>query len=324
MTKHINLPPYAVAGYFTLDARKVDDNGRIISTRRLAGPFKNIETDTGLDRMGANADWLTYCQVGTGNTAPSASDTSLAAFLVSSGDHPSGLSSRGAQGSAPYYAWHRIVYRFGTGVAAGNIAEVGIGWVPSGSGLYSRALILDSGGSPTTITVQADEVLDVTYEWRVYPPTSDVVDTDFDVGGVLHDITVRAAAVTTIQPQFGTGWGIYAGSFSSFATNGVTASIRATNQGNSGYTGTIGAITGTPAGSAISSTSTGSTAYGASDLARDGTITWGTAVENDIRSALFTFNWCAYQVQFDPAIDKNAGFTLELTFRHSWVRATIP
>lgn len=324
MTKCIELPPGGCAGFYTLDAHKLDSDGRIVSTRRLAGPFKNLITDAGLDRMGNNADWLRYCQVGTGNTAPSVADTALAAWVAGTDNNPSGLNSRGAQASAPYYAWHRIVYRFGTGAAAGNLAEVGIGWNVSGSGLYSRALILDPGGSPTTITVESDEVLDVTYEWRVYPPTGDVTVTDEDIGGVLHDLTIRAANVTSVMSQFSPGWGIYASSFSSFATNGVTAGIRATNEGNQGGTGAIGDITSVPAGSQVAASSTTSAAYGATSMQRDGTMTFDTAVEADILSALFTFNWCSYQIQFTPAIDKNVGLTLNLTFRHSWARAVIP
>ena len=69
--------------------------------------------------------------------------------------------------TAPYYYGGRITWRFGQGIAAGNISEVGLGW--GNSNLWNRALIKDANGNPTTITVLSDEYLDVVSEIRVYP-----------------------------------------------------------------------------------------------------------------------------------------------------------
>ncbi len=45
---------------------------------------------------------------------------------------------------------------------------MGIGWNANPSGaLFSRALIVDAEGDPTTIAKLADEQLDVEYEFRV-------------------------------------------------------------------------------------------------------------------------------------------------------------
>ena len=71
---------------------------------------------------------------------------------------------------SPYYRWAKVTWRFGQGVAAGNISEVGLGW--GNSNLWNRALIKDANGNPTTITVLSDEYLDVVSEIRDYPTLS--------------------------------------------------------------------------------------------------------------------------------------------------------
>jgi hypothetical protein len=63
-----------------------------------------------------------------------------------------------------------VTWRFGEGIAAGNIAEVGLGW--GNATLWNRARIKDAQGKPTVITVFADEYLDVVSEIRVYPAQS--------------------------------------------------------------------------------------------------------------------------------------------------------
>ena len=49
----------------------------------------------------------------------------------------------------------------------GDVAEVG--FFNTSSVLFSRALIKDSEGNPTTLTLLADEQLFITYEFRKYP-----------------------------------------------------------------------------------------------------------------------------------------------------------
>ena len=78
----IDLPDSHCEGWYTLHAHKVNSEGVIVSSRRLAGPFKNIITDQGLDRMGANNGWMGSCQVGSGNNTPTASDTSLQTYVA--------------------------------------------------------------------------------------------------------------------------------------------------------------------------------------------------------------------------------------------------
>lgn len=304
--------PQQVCGYFTLEAKKLAPDGTVISSRTLAGPFPNIITDQGLDRMGDNGGWMTNCQVGSGNAAPSATDTSLETWVAGVGSIFSNTSSTQTT-SSPYYARQVNVYRFGTGAAAGNLSEVGVGWGTSGSTLYSRALILDGGGSPTTITVLSDEVLDVTYEWRVYPPMTDATGS-ISISGVSYDYTLRAAA-TSIYKGPGPGWGVASpgGSDSGYS-----------NFGNTAYTGAIGAITGTPSGATGNAPARTDLSYTSSSLYRDVQHVYGlTTVTVSIRSLTFSFGWNSYQIEFDPVIPKTNANQLTLVFRHSWARRTI-
>jgi hypothetical protein len=59
-----------VAGYYKLEAVKLDKAGNEVSRRVVADWFPNLITNQGLNRMGANADYLSNCQVGSGSDAP--------------------------------------------------------------------------------------------------------------------------------------------------------------------------------------------------------------------------------------------------------------
>lgn len=130
--------------------------------------FDNIVLDTGLARMGVGS-WITRCCVGMGNSTPVATQTALDSFHASTTTYVSGSEVSVANTTTPpYYFGAKITWRFAQGVASGNISEVGLGW--GDTTLWNRALIRDVGGNPTTITVLADEYLDVVAEVRIYPP----------------------------------------------------------------------------------------------------------------------------------------------------------
>jgi hypothetical protein len=315
------------SGHFLMEAVKLDEHGREISRRRLA-EFDNLITDQGLDRMGNNSSWAQFCQVGSGNDAPNVADTSLETFVAASSTQQSATS--GAQGSPPYFAYSTKTYRFAVGVATGNLSEVGIGWSSGAGTLFSRALILDGGGSPTTITVLADEVLDVTYTFRVYPPAMadgtpvDVTGT-INISGVDYDYTIRASRVTTGFTSSPTDpyWGVSLDSFFSSGQSAAAGSAFACGT----RPGAIGAITGVPSGTKSAITTATSATYGTNDLYRDGTFTCqlndGNSV-GGVRCFTFQFNWCGYQCEFDPVLPKDNTKVLTLVFRHTWARKTLP
>lgn len=188
-----------VSGHYTL--RRIGPDGSVRQTLE----FDNLITDTGLDQIFNSPNfaygfgyYIGNCCVGAGNTPPAYTDTSLVSQIASiyGINGVDRVVSKTYVPGPPAY-WRMInTYRFGTGVAAGNIAEVGI--FPHNDGrLFSRALVLDGAGNPTTLTVLSDEILDVTYELRFYLDTSDTVGT-FTIDGILYDTVLRLCDIDTV------------------------------------------------------------------------------------------------------------------------------
>jgi hypothetical protein len=297
-----------VSGWFKIEAIKPDGSKRI-----LADWFPNLITDQGLDRMGTSNTWISYCHVGTGSTAPATSDTQLVSFLASSNSRTT--TTRGIQSSSPYYTYRTHTYRFNEGVAAGNLSEVGVGWTAANGALYSRALILDGAGNPTTLTILSNETLDVTYQCRHYIPETDVTGTVV-LRGTTHTWTARAANCTG-----GNYW------WNQGTAYDVGIAANASIYGNSAYTGAIGAITTIPSGTNLSGGTLAFSAYSASSLLIDATITYSLAQGNNalgIGAILVSMGLGYYQIGFTPTnIMKTADDVLVLNLRHSWARKTI-
>lgn len=296
-------PRVGFRGFFKLEAIRPD--GRV---RPLTGWFPNLVTDVGLNRIGTGS-YLSACQVGTNNTAPTVGDTALAGYRA--GTTTIQAASTGNTSVSPYYCWKRITYRFGTaGMASGNIAEVAIATAAAAAGsiIFSRALVLDEFGAPTTVTVLGDEVLDVTYELRLYPPLVDVTGS-FDVAGSgTHTYTLRASSVTS-----NIAWGYYLGSLASMSHRDEELSV---------YNGDIGLITQAPSGSGASARLTNAV-YGNNNLYRDASGGYGLNYGNlagGIKSVRYQTTLGTFQYQVNPIIDKTNIKTLVLTQRVLWGR----
>lgn len=293
-----------VAGRYKIEAVARDGRRRL-----LADWFPNIITNGGLNRIGSNATQISACHVGTGTAVPAATDTTLGNRIATT--NSATASNTVTNGTTPYYVAEQRTFRFGEGVAAGTLSEVGIGWLATSPyTLFSRALILDSGGNPTTITVLSNEFLDVTYELRHYPPLTDASGT-VNISGVDYAWLSRASS---------------AGS-----ANWVGGSGLASGFGNAvAYNGTIGSITGTPSGT-NDQISVTPASYVDSSYQRDNVISASLTQANlsgGIRSIRLTetvsgLGGPIYQIQFTPAIPKISTTQLSLTVRHSWSRASI-
>lgn len=293
-----------VAGMYKIEAVKSDGSRRV-----LADWFPNLITDNGLNLIGSSSTWLTACQVGAGSTPPAFGDTTLASRIA--GTTTISATVSGAQSSAPYFTWRRNTYRFAEGVASGNISEVGVGPVVTGN-LFSRALILDPGGTPTTISVAADESLDVTYEFRYYPP---VTDNEFTltIAGVTYDVVSRASKVTTDSAA---GWsvGLAVGQGSEFSPSAGTSQA---------FSGAIGPIAGSPSGVASSRSTVVDASYSAGSHYRSATVTWALGAGNHaggIGAISFNHGIGFYQIGFTPTIPKDNTKVFSITVRHSWAR----
>lgn len=227
-------------GYYKLVIRGEDNK-----IRRETPWFKNLITDAGLNRLGTSGI-INRAAIGTGTTPPSVTDTSLAA--LSAVTNTGGASSATGNSGAPdYYSFRTVSYRFPFGTLNGNYTEVAVGWDASGFNAWSRSLILDGNGNPTSISVASNEALDVIYQLRNYPPLTDST-YELTIDGVTYTVVRRAGAVTSYI-----NWSI------SF-TSAARAIARADSSGSqiSAYTGALAASTASqPSGSVVSNLSGG-------------------------------------------------------------------
>ena len=150
----------AIGATFKLEVFKADG-----TKARESGKFKNLVLDAGLIHMG-KGDAIGMCMVGTGNSEPNVGQTKLDSLLAST-TRMSGSTAADNTTTKPYYMGIIGTFRFNTGEAIGNLTEVGIGWTKDNC--WNRALIKDALGNPTTLTILADEYLDITVEIRMYP-----------------------------------------------------------------------------------------------------------------------------------------------------------
>lgn len=190
-----------VKGFYKIQVIRADGSVK----RELE--FENLITDWGLNSMFTiTGRRITYFGVGTSNATPAVTDVALGNFLARV-QITSAISNTNSGAIPTPWNQSRFYARFNAGVAAGNISEIGVG-IDNGSAIttFSRALIVDGVGNPTTITVLSDEYLDVYYYLRVYPPTGDVTGTIMD-GATAYNYTIRANNVLN-SSWSGTGWTI--------------------------------------------------------------------------------------------------------------------
>lgn len=203
MSGVIELPAAGISGHITLKRWRPD------GTNTEVREFTNLITDNLLkSRLGDHAtvvsirEAMAYCRVGTSNTVPTAGDTALGAQVASTNtvvDPPTVRADYDDAGRG-YVALTQTL-RFGQGVAAGTLQEVGYGSSASSDILMSRALIRDSAGVATPLVVTAADFVDATYEVRLYTkhtPT-DVVQTAVTIDGSNYDLTIRPVGAPAIS-----------------------------------------------------------------------------------------------------------------------------
>lgn len=311
--KDLYLPVQAktgVRGRFKIEA--VDKySGK---KRVLADWFDNLITTNGANLLGPVTAFMSTCVVGSGNATPALTDTALQT-LVASTTTTTGAATLTNSGSAPWFTSTTTQYNFAAGVATGNLSEVGVG--AGNTNLFSRALILDGGGAPTTITVLSSEALYVTYQVNQYAPTTDVTGTVV-IAGVTYSYTLRAS-----QANSPGNWGLITSS--SPGTLNTTSPPFVSN-------GVISAVTGsiTGVGANAGATSVSNNTYSAGSFTNSGTATWGLTNGNAAGgiSAIQT-NWGgngavvssrgSYQIGVTPSIPKDASHILTLSFSLSWL-----
>lgn len=274
------------------------------------GWFKNLITDAGMERIGevavnsgANfrASFLDRVFVGTGSGAPMPTDTQLQALVASS--VATTLDSQTA-GYTRGYMEMVVRVQFAQGAAAGNLSEVGIG--PAANNLFSRALIVNSVGVPTTITVLANEFLTVYYTLRCPIPQTDQtwsVNVDVDGVPVATTVTLRPAQANSTSTEHWT----FKTTFSQ--TNPTSVGI-----------GPIGDPTLSPTSNFTASTNTRQ-AYVAGSRQLKGVSFF--SVDNGtgtFQNFAYRFGPGSWQVGFAPGLVKDNTKTLTFTIGFSWTR----
>lgn len=256
--------------------------------------FKNIVLDQGLQQLGYTGV-IGVCRVGSGSSTPDKAQTALDNQVASTGQVESesnGVNSIGG------YVWVRRKFRFGTGSAAGNLTEVGVGWAATGNTLFNRALIRDTENNPTTVTVLSDEVLDVTVELRAYvsllPTTSSVTISD-----VRYNLKIQAVLEAK----------------SSLFQNAYYC------DGATGYSGAITGSSNRPSG-AIDGFGVTNLGYNPGSLKKRFDIYWGLTQGNaaPLKTIVSSTPYCTFQVEIDPPIPKTAETVFKLTQEVSWGR----
>jgi hypothetical protein len=258
-------------------------------------------TNIGLDRLAQGA-WGAWCRIGTGTTAPANADTALVSQSASTSNVIG--STQTNAGASNYESKHTVSYEFALGAVVGNMAEIGVGWASSGATLFSRARIVDGGGSPTTITVLITEILQATYRLTAFPTLTDSTST-FLVSGVSTTYVSRLANAATY---------LNIGYNASELISGPTMNV---------YNGSLGAITGAPSGSFTAINTGATTAYVPGTYYRENSFTAALAQGNlagGISAVLFSGGGANCQISFSPVIAKDSTKTLSLTFRTAWAR----
>lgn len=277
-----------------------------------SGEFGNLITDNGVDYLGNSFAYIKRMDLGSGNSAPAFSDVQLDALIVSKAASDSSsnvlLTEDDGAGGTNYIQRWSTSATFAEGEAAGNISEIGMGPSNSADPLFSRALIKDTNGDPTTITVLSDEILIVTYYLYFHKPSQDLFT------GVVdgYTITARAYRNHVIVEDY-LNWPLSAYyKHQRFVLDFATARPQAIIAHDANPTSTSGAS---------SATSFSNAAYVSGTYERTFTAFWAIDRGNmNIQTINIDAFILSYQFGFDPAIPKTADDELTFTFKLSWGR----
>lgn len=197
MSIAIKAPSIGLKGEFRVVVKDADTE----EVRFDSGFQDNLITNWGLDRFGGyhvaseetygrnlsdyqSRGWAPYpvtldlgyyCQLGSGNAEPKVTDTGLQAFEVEVSDGSNNINNTATVIHLPqsneYAIHHTSYYKFNRNINNKNISEIALSPYTNDhefKGIFTRALIKDALGQPTTLTVKSNEVLEVYYKlWAV-------------------------------------------------------------------------------------------------------------------------------------------------------------
>ncbi len=309
-TRELIAPPQRLgfAGYIT--AELIDARTKKVK-RRVS--FKNLITNAGMNgivTVGVASDnpaLSKFCGVGTGTTAPANTDTTLVAEISTRATTAGNAVAAYVAGPPDYYSFTQT-YTFTETQANGNLTEVGFFSASSAGTMWARQLFKDDVGTVTTITKTSSDQLKITYEIRIYPPTTDVVASAQDISGTSYTVTSRAIQV------------------SSAVWNNAINSLDTFNAGATpiaSYSGALPARTGgVPTGHLTDSSAGTATAYTTDSFVRNRTHIWepangGASITSVV---LDNFNSAMFAIGFNPVVPKTTSKRFTLNTQFSWVR----
>lgn len=315
-TPAIHVAHLGLEGRFKIDKKKVGSDELI----EVAPWQDNLILNRGLDALGEPQQrdldgWMYTLAVGSGSTPPAVTDTGLVAKVAQTNrSTAAGTVTSGRVLTPVPYGWYRKTYEFAAGAAAGNLSELGLKYSNNDNLLNTRALIKDSSGQPTTITVLSDEILIVTYEVRVYV---DMTDKTFNatIKGVDTVITVRPSQINDTDTWFSPQSDF---AFSDFVW-GYYWYYGGTGLG-------VGPVTGVPSGTRVSYTNVSMTSHpyvpGSYRFETTGNMTLQNGAGLTFTAAYGVSAIVPFQVGFSPGWAKTNAETVALRMALSWGRYT--
>ena len=315
----INTPSVGIAGEVRCVVTKADG-----TIKTDTGFQKNLILNQGLDFFGGGKGTSinASCAIGSGNSAPAITQTGLDAYIAqASGTDNTSSYAYVDKGDNLYRVWQQRQYRF-TNLANVNISEVGLvstGTASTNYYLTTRALIKDSLGAPTSISVKTGETLDVYYKIHKVIDTRDqafVINVvDGNGGAVPYNVVARPV-------------NIGGGTQSSLASSPVNISTAAE------YSGAVVASGGLTSNVSVYPSGVLSSLYKAvvdssyikGSYKKAFSLNFGLNEANgNIRTMAITASVTAWQMRFgrvsdDAPLSKTASDILEIPFEISWGR----
>lgn len=278
---------------------------------------------------------------GTSNTAPSEANTTLGAYAGKTQTHVSTATTRSTTVDGDGNVYWRVTVRMtfepeSLGLTSINIAEAGIvslagvsfSGIGSGTAVSARGLLVNSGGSPTTVALNAAiEYLDLIWEYTEYVKASVTGTTNHTIFGdvIAHDWEVRP---TFFENPGGSyiqrGWGPAPGAtLPGFAAVGYPYGDWEQGSTQARSTNGLGTISSAPANdSGLSNALRAANAYVVDDYVaaskqRTMQITWLPSRANitgGIQSFMVNCGHTSWQISYDPKFDKTDDDQLDLNF----------
>lgn len=292
---------------------------------------KNLILNNLFDFFGttSNNKAMTYCVIGSGNSIPSATQTQLDSYITknTSGTEISRTSDYDPERDGNFYKCSVTKKFTFESIGAFNISELGLCWgftTNSNYNLGTRALIKNALGETTTISLLADETLEVFYRlyqvWDVRDTVGVINQTDGEGVITQYNYTSRLA-MAGISHEFNSGY--FLGQVFSITRNPYTVLPPRISSND------IGTIVSSPSSYIHQASNNWQPIYGdyiTGSYKR--TVKWElglTEANGNIRSVTLGSSMGMWQFRYgsvdnDSPIVKNNTQKLTLVFEFSWGR----